>query len=168
MTKEQDLSEFDAVIALGSNIGDKFANIAEAIERLTQRGDIRLVGRSRNFKTPPWGKTDQDWFANAVISVATSLPARTLLEACQAVERDMGRERIEKWGPRIIDLDILTFQDTEITEADFVVPHPYLTERAFVLAPMADVTPELVVKGRTVSQWLSDHDCSGIEPVEAN
>ncbi len=157
---------FDAVIALGSNIGDKFANMSRAIDILTRRGDILLVERSRDFKTPPWGNTDQDWFANAAMTVATKLVPRQLLDRCQSVEREMGRVHIEKWGPRVIDLDILTFGNLEIDDEDFQVPHPFLTERAFVLAPMADIAPSLVVKGRTISQWLREVDVTGVEAVE--
>ncbi len=158
---------FNAVIALGSNIGDKFANMDRAIHILTQRGDVALVGRSRDFKTPPWGNTDQDWFANAAITVATILTPRELLDRCQSVEMEMGRVRVEKWGPRLIDLDVLVFGDQRIDEPDFVVPHPHLTERAFVLAPMADVAPDVVVKGKTVTAWLAAVDETGVEAVPA-
>ncbi len=156
---------FDAAIALGSNIGDKFANMDRAIDILTRRGDISLVRRSRDFKTPPWGKTDQDWFANAAMSVATRLTPRELLDRCQSVEKEMGRVRVEKWGPRLIDLDVLVFGDHRIDEQDFVLPHPHLTERAFVLAPMADVAPDVIVKGKTVAAWLGDADMTGLEAV---
>jgi 2-amino-4-hydroxy-6-hydroxymethyldihydropteridine diphosphokinase len=169
MTSKTSVTEaFDAVIALGSNIGDKFANMNRAIEILTRRGDIKVVSRSRDFKTPPWGKTDQDWFANAAITIATDLTPRQLLDRCQSIEQDMGRVRVEKWGPRLIDLDILTFGDMEIAEADFTVPHPHLTERAFVLAPMADVAPGLVVKGKTIAAWLRDADMTGVDAVAPN
>ena len=164
-SKSSGIAAFDAVVALGSNIGDKFANMNRAIEILVRRGDITLIGRSRDFKTPPWGKTDQDWFANAVITIATDLTPRQLLDRCQSVEQEMGRVHVEKWGPRLIDLDILTFGDTNIAEADFTVPHPHLTERAFVLAPMADVAPDVVVKGKRVADWLRDVDVTGVDAV---
>src|SRR4029077_20343666 len=116
----------DCIIALGSNVGDKAANIARAIELLTDAGDVRLMACSRNFATPPWGKTDQDWFVNACIGVATELPARELLERCQSVERQMRRVRAEKWGPRIIDLDLLIYGTEAIDEPDLVLPHPHI------------------------------------------
>ncbi|MGH1418158.1 MAG: 2-amino-4-hydroxy-6-hydroxymethyldihydropteridine diphosphokinase [Hyphomicrobiaceae bacterium] len=163
MAEEQ--KAFDAVIALGSNIGDKFSNMSRAIEILTRRGDIQVVKRSRDFKTPPWGKTDQDWFANGALSVATGLSPRHLLDRCQSVEREMGRTLIEKWGPRVIDLDILVFGDLVVDEQDLQIPHPFLTERGFVLAPMADVAPEFIVKGQTISQWLEMVDLTGIKAV---
>jgi 2-amino-4-hydroxy-6-hydroxymethyldihydropteridine diphosphokinase len=92
-------ADFDCIIALGSNLGDKVANIGQAIDLLMGPGDIRLVARSRNFATEPWGKTDQDWFVNACIAVATELTARALLERCKAIEKRMGRAATERWGP---------------------------------------------------------------------
>ena len=158
-------SQFDSVVALGSNVGDKVGHIARAIALLTDREDVRLVKRSRNFKTPPWGKTDQDWFVNACISVTTDLSPRGLLERCLETEIQMGRKRGEKWGPRVIDLDVLVFQDQTISEDDFVLPHPHITERAFVLAPLADIAPQLSLKGRRVWEWLKDIETAGVEPI---
>jgi 2-amino-4-hydroxy-6-hydroxymethyldihydropteridine diphosphokinase len=156
---------FDAIVALGSNLGDKAGRIAEAIALLTEAGDIRLVARSRNFRTAPWGKTDQDWFVNACIAVATELSARDLLARCQAVEKRMGRVRDERWGPRVIDLDVLVYRDLTSDEAELTLPHPRITERAFVLAPLAEVAPELCIKGRTVTDWLAALDCSDVAPL---
>ncbi|MDX2257969.1 MAG: 2-amino-4-hydroxy-6-hydroxymethyldihydropteridine diphosphokinase [Hyphomicrobiaceae bacterium] len=155
----------DALVALGSNIGDKAANVRQALALLTQEGDIRLLASSRIFKTPPWGKTDQDWFVNAAARVGTSLSPHQLLGRCLAIERAMGRERGEKWGPRVIDLDVLAHGPTRISDKDLTLPHPYITERAFVLAPLSDVAPEFVIKGRTVDQWLAAIDRSGVEPM---
>lgn len=157
-------SPFDAIVALGSNIGDIRANMARALALLETGGDVRVVARSRDFKTPPWGKTDQPWFANACAGVATSLGPRALLERCLEVERQLGRVRTEKWGPRIIDLDVLVHHAGDVAEEDLVLPHPRITERAFVLAPLADIAPELVLAGRTVREWLARVDCTGVEP----
>lgn len=165
MTKTDD-HDFDAVIALGSNIGDKFANMAKAMEHLDGHSEIKVLKRSRNFKTPPWGKTDQDWFANAVITIATALSPHDLLHVCQAIEKDLGRVVVEKWGPRVIDLDILVYQDVELTDDRLVLPHPYITERGFVLAPFADVAPNYQLKGQSIRRWLASADCTGIEAVE--
>ena len=127
---DKSASAFDATIGLGSNVGDKRSNIARALSLLTEKGDIRLVKRSRDYKSAPWGVKDQDWFVNACVSVATELSARTLLERCQGVENTMGRVRKQKWGPRIIDVDVLTYRDEPIAEPDLVVPHPLIAERA--------------------------------------
>jgi len=158
-------AEFDCIIALGSNLGDKAANIDRAIGLLTQAGDVRLVSRSRDFATEPWGKTDQDWFVNACIAVATELSARRLLERCQEIERRMGRVATEKWGPRIIDLDLLVYRDEAIREPELVLPHPHISERAFVLAPLMDIAPSLNIGGRSVRELLEAIDAGGVRPL---
>lgn len=154
----------DAIIALGSNIGAIRANMARALELLAAAGDVTIAARSRDFKTPPWGKTDQPWFANACAGVATRLGPKALLERCLAVEQQLGRVRTEKWGPRIIDMDVLVHRDGVVDESDLVLPHPRITERAFVLAPLADIAPDLVLNGRRVADWLLDIDTTGVEP----
>lgn len=156
---------FDCIVALGSNLGDKAANIDTAIRLLTEAGDVRLVQRSRNFATEPWGKTDQDWFVNACIAVATSLKPRELLARCQEVERRMGRVPTEKWGPRIIDLDLLVYGDKAIRDPDLVLPHPHIGERAFVLAPLMDIAPDLEIKGRSVRALYANIDASSVRPL---
>lgn len=157
---------FDCIIALGSNIGDKAANIARAIALLTEAGDVRLVGRSRNFATEPWGKTDQDWFVNACIAVATQLSARGLLGRCQEIESQMGRVPTEQWGPRIIDVDLLVYRDAVVRDPDLVLPHPHIGERAFVLAPLMDIAPDLVIAGRRVRNLYAAVDAAGVRPLE--
>ena len=167
MTARKDgAAGFDCIIALGSNLGDKTGNIDKAIELLTQRGDIRLLRRSRNFATEPWGKTDQDWFVNACIAVETPLSARELLWRCQEVERSMGRMPTEKWGPRIIDLDLLIYGDAVVREPDLVLPHPHIGERAFVLAPLMDIAPDLAIGGKSVRQLYGAIDLGGVRPLE--
>ena len=155
-----DKPAFDAIIALGSNIGDKAGHIAAAIDAFTADGRVRLVKVSANYRTAPWGNTDQDWFVNACMSVATELRVYDLLSRCQAVERELGRQRTVKWGPRVIDLDILTYRDLALVEPDLVLPHPHMTARAFVLRPLLDVAPDLVLNGRPIRAWLAElpHD----------
>lgn len=159
-------ADFDCIIALGSNLGDKAGNIDTAIELLTRRGDVRLVARSRNFATEPWGKTDQDWFVNACIAVATELPARALLERCQEIEKGMGRVTSEKWGPRIIDLDLLIYGDHDLREPDLVLPHPHIATRAFVLAPLMDIAPDAEIGGRSVRELYAATDLAGVRPLD--
>jgi len=155
-----------AILGLGSNIGSKRENIARALAGLAAFDGIDVVKRSRDYKTPPWGETDQDWFVNTCVLVNTTLTPYELLARCLSIEREMGRERGRKWGPRVIDLDILVFGELEICESDLVVPHPYITERAFVLAPLVEIAPDLLLKGKTVQQWLNDVSLKGIEPFE--
>jgi 2-amino-4-hydroxy-6-hydroxymethyldihydropteridine diphosphokinase len=146
---------FDAIIALGSNMGDKAANIAASVAAFTADGRVRVIARSANYRTAPWGNTDQDWFVNAAMTVATQLSPHELLARCQAVERQLGRERAVKWGPRVIDLDILVYRDLVLDAPDLILPHPHMTARAFVLRPLADVAPDLLIKGRGVTDWLA-------------
>lgn len=149
------LPPFDAIVALGSNIGDKAGHIAAAIDALTADGAVRVVKRSANYRTAPWGVTDQDWFVNAAVSVATDLAVYDLLARCQSVEQKLGRERTIKWGPRVIDLDILVYRDLTLNDPALILPHPHMTARAFVLRPLLDLAPDLVIKGQTVADWLA-------------
>ena len=159
-------SAFDCLVALGSNLGDKAANIDRAIALLTRQGDVCLLARSRNYATEPWGKTDQDWFVNAAIAVATQLGPRQLLARCKEIERRMGRVATEKWGPRIIDLDLLVYRDRAVNDPDLVLPHPHIGARAFVLAPLMDVAPDLVINGKSVRAMYEAVDASSVEPLE--
>jgi 2-amino-4-hydroxy-6-hydroxymethyldihydropteridine diphosphokinase len=159
-------NQCDATIGLGSNIGDKAANIDAAIKLLTRDGAIRVVARSRNYRSAPWGVTNQDWFVNAAIAVATELSAHALLLRCQHVENDMGRVRRQRWGPRLIDVDVLTYRDETIREPDLIVPHPLIAERAFVLLPLRDVAPETRIDGRSLNEMISALGDGGTAPLD--
>jgi 2-amino-4-hydroxy-6-hydroxymethyldihydropteridine diphosphokinase len=155
----------ETLIALGGNIGDARATIAQAIARLCDGTDVRLLRRSADYRTPPWGVTDQPPFVNACISVETHLSPRALLARAQAVERELGRDRARetRWGPRTIDIDLLTYGDRTVSEPDLALPHPRLLERAFVLAPLAEIAPDHIVAGVSVRDALARLDASGIE-----
>ncbi len=160
-------ASFDAILALGTNVGDRVANIGEAIRRLTADDSIRRVAESRLYRSAPWGVTDQDWFVNACLTMRTELPPHELLKRCQAVENEMGRVRLRHWGPRIIDVDILTYRDRKISEPDLVVPHPLIAERAFVLVPLKDVAPNLMIGGKSIDDMLAKLDASDVVAIEA-
>lgn len=145
----------DATLGLGTNMGDKAANIDAAITLLLADGAIRLVKASRKFRSDPWGVTEQDWFVNAAIAVATDLDAHALLRRCQNVENVMGRVRQQKWGPRLIDVDVLTFRDQQICTPELTVPHPLITERAFVLLPLRDVAPRIRLAGKSLDALIA-------------
>lgn len=162
-----DASPFDALVGLGSNIGDKVANIRQAITLLMEPGDIRLVRTSRFYRTPPWGVLEQDWFVNACIAVATELGPHELLARCLAVENEMKRVREVRWGPRIIDVDVLTYKDVTLSDPELTLPHPRITERAFVLLPLADIAPGIVIAGHGLAHWLAAVDTAGVLPIEA-
>lgn len=160
---------FDALIGLGSNLGDKIANLDLAIERLTATPDIRLVAQSRTYKSAPWGVIDQDWFVNAAISIRTPLSPRDLLLRCQAIENEMGRVRQQHWGPRLIDIDILSYRDLQLNEADLVVPHPLIAQRSFVLLPIRDIAPHFKLGQIDIADLigaLSLDDVTAIETVD--
>jgi 2-amino-4-hydroxy-6-hydroxymethyldihydropteridine diphosphokinase len=147
-----------AYIGIGSNMGDKLKNCRQAIEGLASGGAIRLVRCSPFYRTEPMGRKDQDWFVNGVILVETCLGPRELLACLLSLEEKMGRIRGERWGPRIIDLDILFYGQEILEEQGLQIPHPRLHERRFVLMPLQDIAPELKHPAlrKTVSQILSE------------
>jgi len=158
---------FDAILALGSNIGNRVENIEEAIRKLGADGAIKIVQRSGLYRTAPWGVTDQDWFVNGCVGVKTALSPHELLKRCQAVEDAMGRVRTRHWGPRIIDVDILAIDSRRICDPDLVVPHPLIAERAFVLVPLKDIAPSLTLDGKSLDTMLHAVDASDVIPMEA-
>jgi 2-amino-4-hydroxy-6-hydroxymethyldihydropteridine diphosphokinase len=160
------MQSFDAILGLGSNLGDKRANIARAIEHLTADGALRLVARSRDYRSAPWGKTDQDWFVNACVSVATNLGPREVLERCFEAERELRRVRQERWGPRTLDCDVLVFRDVVMNTPELTLPHSRITERAFVLVPMIEVAPDQFISGRLASEWLKLLDADDVVAIE--
>lgn len=157
-----------ADLGLGGNIGDPVARMAAALALIDERPDCRIVAVSRLYRTPPWGKTDQDWFFNACARIETLLAPHALLDLCMDMERRMNRVRIERWGPRTLDIDILAIEGVENDEERLLLPHPRVTERAFVLMPLADYAPDALYAGRTVRQWLEGLDTAGIEAVSAD
>ncbi len=124
-------------VALGSNAGDPVLNVARGFEALAEIGSV--LRRSSLYRTPPWGKTDQPDFINAVALVETVLAPRELLDALKAAERRLGRTPGERWGPRLIDLDLLTYDDVTIDESGLHLPHLQLRRRGFVLVPLAEI-----------------------------
>jgi 2-amino-4-hydroxy-6-hydroxymethyldihydropteridine diphosphokinase len=157
-------SSAEALLALGGNLGDVRATFERAIAMLCADGAVRLVARSCDYRTPPWGVSDQPTFINAVIIVATSLEPHALLVRVQNIERALGRDRASerRWGPRPIDIDILAYDEVALREPDLTLPHPLLFERAFVLLPLAEIAPGRVVAGRRVGDALAALDVSGI------
>jgi 2-amino-4-hydroxy-6-hydroxymethyldihydropteridine diphosphokinase len=135
-----------AYLGLGSNLGDRLANLLRAVELLAATPGVRVVRSSRVYETEPVGPPQPDYL-NAVVEVETTLPARELLEGCLAVERRMGRVRGERWGPRTIDLDLLTYGREEVDEPGLTVPHPRMHERAFVLVPLAELDADPLLPG---------------------
>jgi 2-amino-4-hydroxy-6-hydroxymethyldihydropteridine diphosphokinase len=136
-----------AYVALGSNLNHPCERVMEAFERLCTLRETRLELRSRIYLTRPMGPQDQPNFANAVGGVLTHLTARQLLDALLDIERAMGRNRQERWGPRIVDLDLIWMTGAPIDEPGLKLPHPGVSERNFVLYPLCDIAPTLLIPG---------------------
>jgi 2-amino-4-hydroxy-6-hydroxymethyldihydropteridine diphosphokinase len=157
-----------ASIGLGGNIGDPPASMARALSELDARDDCRVTAVSRLYSTPPWGKTDQADFFNCCALVETTLEPEVLLDICLDIEREMKRVRLERWGPRTIDIDILTYADRVQATEKLELPHPRMTERGFVMMPLADIAPDMIVNGKSVRDWLKNADIAGISVADAD
>ncbi len=149
---------------LGSNIGDKPANIRAALAMIEERAIARLSAVSRIYRTPPWGVLDQGDFANACAIGETTLSPYELLAAVKKIEADMGRAPTRRWGPRLIDVDILFLGDHTLDDPELTLPHKELFSRGFVLGPLAEIGPDLVLDGTPVTEALAQVDLSGIRP----
>lgn len=157
----------EAFLALGGNLGDVRATFAQALAMLSGDGAVRVTARSSDYRTPPWGVTDQPAFINAAVAATTSLSPHELLSRALAVEHALGRDRPHehRWGPRTIDIDILAYDDIGLHDADLTLPHPRLFERAFVLLPLAEIAPDRLIAGVRVRDALARLDTSGIEKL---
>jgi len=136
-----------AYIGVGSNLGDSRARVLAAFEALGAMPQTRLVARSRLYRTRPFGPVQQGDFINAAAGLLTGLDAAQLLAEIRRIEAAAGRVRAERWGPRVLDLDLLVFGDARIDTPELTVPHPGIASRGFVLAPLADIAPSLHVPG---------------------
>ena len=144
-------------LGFGSNQGDREANIREALNRLAQHPDIRLQRVSSLYECEPLGVTDQPDFINAAALIETPLDPLDLLRAVLGIENEMGRVRNFRWGPRVIDIDILLYDHAVIDTPELSVPHPRMMERAFVMAPLAEIAPDLVLPdGRKPQEVLEE------------
>jgi len=138
--------QVDAYIGIGANLGDARANVQDAIARLARLPGATLLAASSSYRTAPIDSSGDDYI-NAVAHITTSLPAQALLQALHAIEAAHGRERPYRNAPRTLDLDLLLYGDEQISSATLTVPHPRLTERAFVLVPLLELAPAIAVPG---------------------
>ncbi len=155
----------EALLALGGNLGDARATLDRAVAMLCDGRAVRLIARSSDYRTPPWGVTQQPPFINLCLAVATELSPRDLLDRALAVERAFGRDRSheQRWGPRPVDIDLLAYDDVTANDEDLVLPHPRLLERAFVLVPLAEIAADRRIGGIRVRDALARLDAAGIE-----
>jgi 2-amino-4-hydroxy-6-hydroxymethyldihydropteridine diphosphokinase len=155
----------EALIGLGANVGDARGTLDRAVALLCRENHVRLLARSRDYRTPPWGFENQPPFINLCIAVETNLTPHDLLSRAQAIEQALGRERAKerRWGPRPIDIDLLAYDDLTLQTPELTLPHPRLFARAFVLAPLAEIVPERAIAGIRVRDALARVDTSGIE-----
>jgi 2-amino-4-hydroxy-6-hydroxymethyldihydropteridine diphosphokinase len=153
-----------AWLGLGSNLQQPVAQLQEALKRLNTLGSVEVLRTSSFYRTAPWGDEFQDDFINAVVQIETSLDAVSLLGEVQLLEDAMGRRRSgRRWGPRIIDIDLLLYSDQQYQSDKLVVPHPHMHKRAFVLVPLAELDATLEIPGLgAIEEYLEQLDCSGI------
>lgn len=159
----------EALIALGGNVGDARATLDRAVLLFCDGIAVRLLARSADYRTPPWGVEDQPSFVNLCLAVATELTPRALLDRAHAVERQLGRDRARerRWGPRTVDIDLIAYGDVTLDEPDLILPHRRLFERAFVLVPLAEIAPDRIIAGRRIRDALAAVDATGIERLPA-
>ncbi len=153
-----------AYISLGSNMGDRGFHLEESCRRLAMLPDIQVLKKSGIYETKPWGLTDQPDFWNQVLEIETSLSPLSLLDACQDIENSLGRVRIIRWGPRTIDIDLLSYDNKEWKDERLILPHPRMELREFVLAPLREIAPDYILQsGQSVLQVRGEGEVSRIE-----
>jgi 2-amino-4-hydroxy-6-hydroxymethyldihydropteridine diphosphokinase len=155
-----------ALLGFGGNLGDPVAAIEAALTELDRRG-APIVARSGFYRTPPWGPVAQPDFVNLCAQIDTALAPPALLALTQSIETELGRTRDIRWGPRSIDIDVLAYEGIELASPGLAIPHPRLTERAFVLVPLLDIAPDWVVAGRPIRDWAESVDPAGITRIDA-
>ncbi len=155
----------EALIALGGNVGDVRATFDKAIANICGMTQAELLARSSDYVTPPWGDEQQDAFINACIAIDTRLDPHALLFTLHKIEKKFGRDRANerRWGPRTLDLDLLSYDDGVINRPDLTLPHPRLFERAFVLVPLVEIRPDGTIGGRSLKDALAALPTGGIE-----
>jgi 2-amino-4-hydroxy-6-hydroxymethyldihydropteridine diphosphokinase len=152
-------------LGLGSNLGDRKANLKRAVKALAPK--VTVLAESAVYETPPWGVQDQPRFVNSALKAETELTPMELRDHVKQIESELGRERSYHWGPRVIDIDILFYDDLIMETPELVIPHPRMQERGFVLLPLETIAGDLVhpVLGVSIRELLRDVDTSGIVPA---
>ncbi|BEP29766.1 2-amino-4-hydroxy-6-hydroxymethyldihydropteridine diphosphokinase [Helicovermis profundi] len=154
-----------AYLSLGSNIGDKLKNLHDALNILNSNKKINNMKVSSFYETNPVGYLDQDIFVNIAVEIETDLTSYELLDVCQGIEKELKRERIIRWGPRIIDVDILLYGDTINSSEKLTIPHPRMIERAFVIVPLIELNSELIISGKHIKEIYKYLDKEDINKI---
>lgn len=156
-----------ALIALGGNVGDVRAAFESAIPGICEKAQARLIARSSDYATPPWGDDQQPPYVNACIEIETGYAPHALLAVLHEIERTHGRDRSleQRFGPRTLDLDLLAYDDRALDTPTLTLPHPRLFERAFVLVPLAEIAPDRAIVGRTARYALATVSTDGIRKL---
>jgi 2-amino-4-hydroxy-6-hydroxymethyldihydropteridine diphosphokinase len=158
----------ESFVGIGSNVGDRIQFVRDAVGQLNSTNGIEITATSSLYETSPIGGPPQRSYVNMVVRLQTSLDPRQLLEICQGVEHRLGREESDiRWGPRVVDLDILSFDDTKISEPDLEIPHPRMTGRRFVLIPLLEIDPEATDPWGGRYQDVLDEAEGDVELLEA-
>lgn len=153
-------------LGLGGNVGDVKLALETALNTLKDHPNITIVKASNFYKTPPWGDENQAWFINACVLIETSLKPIDLLEFVKSVEIDLKRKKTRKWGPRTLDIDLLIYENVDMESPKLTLPHPRMSERAFVLVPLNDIAPDLMIKGEKISTLLEAVSTQEIKLIE--
>lgn len=158
-------------ISVGSNMGDKETNLRKGLDELNNSEKTRVIDVSRFYKTEPVDYTDQDWFVNAAACIETELDPEALLTLLKQIEKGLGRDtKTIRFGPRVIDLDILLYDDQLYESETLTIPHERMHERAFVLVPLCDIAADIIhpVKGKSMKELLGDLDDEGQDVIPIN
>jgi 2-amino-4-hydroxy-6-hydroxymethyldihydropteridine diphosphokinase len=160
-------NKVEAFIGIGSNVGDRSTFCRRAVKDLEEAEGVTLDVTSSLYETSPIGGPPQRSYVNLVVKISTTLSARALLERCQEIEQNLGREASDiRWGPRVVDLDILTFDSEKISEPDLEIPHPRMTERRFVLVPLFEIAPDAADPWGTLYAGSMDEARGEVELLE--
>jgi 2-amino-4-hydroxy-6-hydroxymethyldihydropteridine diphosphokinase len=154
----------NALLGFGGNVGDVRKTLNDAVANFADGKDVTLRYASSHYRTPPWGVLNQPRFINMAISVETKLTPRALLQRAMNTEASFGRDRSQgRWGPRTLDIDLLSYDDLVIDEPGLILPHPRMFERAFVLVPLNEIVPGRLIAGRNIKEALTQLDDRGVE-----
>ena len=160
------MADREAWLSLGSNLGNRASHLAAAVGALDHAPELEVEAVSSLYETPPWGDTDQGPFLNAAVAIRTRLEPHALLDHVKAIEAALGRAPTRRWGPRAIDIDIVHMAGVTLSDDRLTLPHPHWGARAFVLEPLAEIAPELVIDRTAVTAALAACDRTGIRKLD--